>query len=359
MTKQDLPNAIKTLKRRFELLRNVMTSKGKGITAAELQGSDDNGVDIRTIQRDLEVMAKAGVLKVKSRGKHETPTWFLHDESPIDLNFAGDYGRVETLELSPSQLKSSRVALGIVTLYEHAQHLLHHAALADLKPIYERSRDILKKNHSLEHGWVGKVVHGTQQVQLRPAKVSSVVLHAVQTAILEGTQVRGRYRSRRSKDTKSMLLNPLGLAYQDSSIYLICQLDGDQIIRKLPLQRFEAVHVLQSRRVSIPENFALVEHVQKIHKACGPVRLKMRINEALRERLDESETPLTDNQVLTPLSTGDWVLECDYEYTQGLEWWILGHGAAIEVLEPTQLRESISSCVRQMAQAYGHLVHSA
>lgn len=356
MTKQGLPNAIKTLKRRFELLRNVRSSKGRGITATELQGSDDSGVDIRTIQRDLEVMAKAGVLKVKSRGKHETPTWFLHDESPIDLNFAVDYGRAETLELSPSQLKSSRVALGIVTLYEHAQHLLHHAALADLKPIYEKSRDILRKNHSLEHGWVGKVVHGTQQVQLRQAKVSSVVLHSIQTAILEGTQVRVRYRSRRSKDTKNMLLNPLGLAYQDSSIYLICQLDGDSDIRKLPLQRFDAIHVLQSRRVSVPENFAASDHIQRIHKARGPIRLKMRINAALRERLDESETPLAENQVLTPLGGGDWILECDYEYTQGLEWWILGHGASIEILEPAQLRESISSCVKQMAQAYGHLV---
>lgn len=356
MTKQDLPGAIKTLKRRFELLRNVMSSKKKGITATELHGSDTSGVDIRTIQRDLEVMARAGVLRVKSRGKHEIPTWFLHHESPIDLVFTGDPVPADTLELSPSQLKSSRVALGIVTLYEHAQHLLHHAALADLKPIYERSRDILRKNHSLEHGWVGKVVHGTQQVQLRQAKVSSVVLHAIQTAILEGTQVKGRYRSRRSKDTRTMVLNPLGLAYQDSSIYLICQLDGDSIIRKLPLQRFDSIHVLQSRRVSVPENFAPAEHVQKIHKAQGPIRLKMRINEALRERLDESETPLAENQVLTTLGTGGWILECDYEYTQGLEWWILSHGAAIEILEPAQLRESISNCVRQMAQAYGHLV---
>ncbi|MHA6195374.1 helix-turn-helix transcriptional regulator [Pseudomonas wadenswilerensis] len=357
MTQQDLPNAIKTLKRRFELLRLVRSSRRKGITATELHGRDDSGVDIRTIQRDLEVMAKAGVIREKPRGKHETPTWILNDESPIDLDFADDHRRAETPELSPSQLKSSRVALGIVTLYEHARHLLHHAALADLKPIYERSRDILRKNHAPEHGWVGKVVHGTQHVQLRPAKVSSDVLHALQTAILEGTQVRGHYRSRRSKASRNMCLNPLALAYQDSSIYLICQLDADQIIRKLPLQRFDSVEVLQSRRVSMPENFSPTEHVQKIHKACGPVRLKMRINEALRERLDASETPLTENQVLTPLDTGDWMLECDYEYTQGLEWWILGHGAAIEVLEPVQLRESISSCVRQMAQTYGHLVH--
>ncbi|MEE1924739.1 WYL domain-containing protein [Pseudomonas sp. 148P] len=357
MTRQDLPNAIKTLKRRFDLLRLVGSSGRKGITATELHGRDDSGVDIRTIQRDLEVMAKAGVIRTKSPGKHETPTWVLNDESPIDLDFADDHGRAEKLELSPSQLKSSRVALGIVTLYEHARHLLHHAALADLKPIYERSNDILRKSHALEHGWIGKVVHGTQHVQLCQAKVSQEVLHAFQTAILEGIQVKGQYRSRRSKALRDMCLNPFALAYQDSSIYLICQSDDDQIIRKLPLQRFQAVEVLQSRRVSIPENFSPTEHVQKIHKACGPVRLKLRINEALRERLDESETPLTENQVLTPLGSGGWMLECDYEYTQGLEWWILGHGAAIEVLEPAQLRESISSCVRQMAQAYGHLVH--
>jgi predicted DNA-binding transcriptional regulator YafY len=351
--KQDLPKSIKTLKRRFELLRNVATSQGKGITSTALYASDSSGVDIRTIQRDLEVMAAAGVLKVRSRGKQETPQWFLHDDSPIDLVFAEAPTPVDTRELSPSQLKSSRVALGIVTLYEHAQHLLHPAALADLTPIYQRSKNILSKNYSLEHGWVGKVVNGTQQVQLCQAKVSSTVLHTVQSAVLEGTQIVVQYRSRRSKESKAKTVHPFALAYQDSSIYLICQYDGDSIIRKLPLQRFDAVQVLESRQVSVPEHFVAAEHVQKIRLESDTIRLKMRINEALRERLDESETPLAEHQVFTPLENGDWILECDYEYTQGLVWWILGHGAAIEVLEPIRLRERIGGCVREMARAYG------
>jgi predicted DNA-binding transcriptional regulator YafY len=190
-------------------------------------------------------------------------------------------------------------------------------------------------------------------VQLRQEKVSSGVLHALQTALLEGTQVSVKYRSRQSKATRTMDLHPLALAYQDSSVYLVCKLDGDDIIRKLPLHRFDAVQVLESRRVSVPEDFVASEHVQKVHIESGPIRLKMRINEALRERLDASETPLTEDQLLTPLGNGDWLMECDYEYTRGLEWWILGHGAAVEVLEPARLRENIRKCVAQMARIYG------
>lgn len=352
MTQKELPNSIKTLKRRFELLRNVAASQGKGVTATMLHRSDDSGVDIRTIQRDLEVMAKAGVLKVTSHGKHDTPQWFVHDASPIDLFMGGDSSHSATRELSASHLKSSRVALSIVTLYEHAQHLLHHAALSDLKPIYLRAKDILRKNHSLEHRWVGKVVHGSQHVQLRQAKISPDILHSIQTALLEGTQIRAMYRSRLSKATKTMDLNPLALAYQESSVYLICKLESDEIIRKLPLHRFDAVQVLESRQVSVPDHFVAAEHLQRTHIESGTVRLKMRINNALRERLDESETPFTETQVLTPLEDGYWLIEFDYEYTQGLEWWILGHGAAVEVLEPLKLREKIKRCVGDMARIY-------
>lgn len=352
MTQQDLPNSIKTLKRRFELLHNVAASQGKGVTATWLHGSDTSGVDIRTIQRDLKVMARAGVLKVRSNGKQDTPQWFVHNASPIDLFITDGCAHSATRELTASQMKSSRVALSVVTLYEHAQHLLHHAALTDLMPIYQRAKDILSKNHSIEHRWVGKVVHGSQHVQLRQAKISINVLHALQTALLEGTQVRVKYRSRRSKATRTMDLHPLALAYQDSSVYLVCKLDGEEIIRKLPLHRFDSVQVLESRQVSVPDDFVASEHVQKFHIESGTVRLKMRINEALRERLDESETPLAEEQVLTPLENGDWLMECDYEYTQGLVWWILGHGAAVEVLEPVRLRERISDCVAQMARIY-------
>jgi predicted DNA-binding transcriptional regulator YafY len=331
----------------------VAASEGKGVTATELHHTDTNGVDVRTIQRDLQVMGRAGMLKMKSHGKQDAPQWFLHDASPIEMFFADDPRQSATQELSASQLKSSRVALSVVTLYEHARHLLHHAALTDLIPIYLRAKDILSKSHSLEHRWVGKVVHGSQHVQLRQAKVSSGVLHALQTALLEGTQASVKYRSRKSKATRAMDLHPLALAYQDSSIYLVCKLDGDDIIRKLPLHRFDAVQVLESRQVSVPEDFVASEHVQKVHIESGPIRLKMRINEALRERLDESETPLTEDQLLTPLGNGDWLMECDYEYTRGLEWWILGHGAAVEVLEPARLRENIRKCVAEMARIYG------
>jgi hypothetical protein len=353
VTQEDLPNSIKTLKRRFELLRNVMSSQGKGITATQLHIADTNGVDIRTIQRDLEVMARAGVLNVKANGKQDTPQWFVHDASPIELFFADHDARSTAGELSAAQLKSSRVALSIVTLYEHARHLLHHAALTDLAPIYQRARDILSKRHSREHRWIGKVIHGSQHVQLLQAKISPEVLHGIQNALLDGTQVRAQYRSRRSKATKTVELDPLALAYQDSSVYLVCKFREDDIIRKLPLHRFEQVHVLESRDVSVPEHFVASQHVQKVHIESGSVRLKLRINAKLRERLDESETPLTEEQVLTPLENGDGLLECDYEYTQGLIWWILSHGAAVEVLEPARLREQIRDCVAQMARIYG------
>lgn len=346
MTAPSTPKAFLTLKRRIQLWSLVAQSGRSGITAASLHQQLQAEVDLRTVQRDLETLCRAQALKSANDPNGQGLLWRADERQPLEI----EASRPEPL--SPAQLKSARVALSIVTLFEQARHLLHEAALADLRDLYEQSRTLLTRLQRADGRWLGKVVTGTQHLQLQQAPVDLAMLEAVQLALLEGYQLEIDYYSRKSARLARKVINPLGLSYQDSSIYVVCQEEGSPIMRKLPLHRFRRIRPLMARSVQVPEAFELAEHVQRVHLEEAPIRLKLRINSALRERLDHDETPLARPQTLTPDQDGWWFLECEQAYTQGLVWWILSHGATLEVLEPARLRDSVAATLRKAAGYY-------
>lgn len=340
------PKAFITLKRRIQLWNLVAQSGRAGITAAALHDHLQAEVDLRTVQRDLKTLSRANALKSANDPNGAGLLWRTDGCEPLEI----EPNRPEPL--SPGQLKSARVALSIVTVYEQARHLLHEAALEDMRDLYEQSRILLTRLQRSEGRWLGKVVTGTQHLQLQQAPVDKDMLHTVQQALLEGYQLEIDYYSRKSARLGRKVISPLGLSYQDSSIYVVCLVEGSPIMRKLALHRFQAIRPLAARSVCVPDAFELAEHVQRVHLEEAPIQLKLRINPALRERLDHQETPLSRAQTLVPEGDGWWLLECELEYTQGLVWWILSHGATVEVIEPLRLRQHIAATVRKMSECY-------
>lgn len=341
------PNAVVTLERRNRVLAEIAASEKPGLDAATLHErlQQQCAVSLRTVQRDLELLAADGA--IASDNNHAQPRWRLAKGARLPA------ARVQAKPLDSHELKSARVALSIVTLYEQASHLLHRAALDDLHEQYLRSREVLDKFQRHEGRWLGKVVSGSQQLQLRQAPIDETVLREIQLALLEGYQLEALYYSRRSAAEQRMALNPLGLSYRDSSIYLICTKVGESQVRTLPLQRFRGVTPKKSRSIQSPPGFDLQAHArQETLLAAEPIQLKLRINAALRERLDSTETPLAEHQHLSPLENGWWLLECEMAHTRELQWWILAHGATVEVLEPAALRQAIAQCAREMAGFY-------
>lgn len=341
------PNAAVTLERRTRLLAEIALAEKAGIDAASLHARllQEGAISLRTVQRDLELLAADGA--IASDGHHGQPRWSLAKGARLPS------AQAPAKPLASHELKSARVALSIVTLYEQASHLLHHAALDDLREQYLRSREVLDKFQRHEGRWLGKVVSGSQQLQLRQAPIDEALLRDIQLALLEGYQLDARYHSRRSATEQHMALNPLGLSYRDSSIYLICTKVGETQVRALPLQRFRSVTAKRSRSIQSPQGFDLQTHArQETLLAAEPIPLKLRINAALRERLDSAETPLAEHQRLSPLGDGWWLLECEIAHTRELQWWVLAHGATVEVLEPPALRQAIAQCAREMAGFY-------
>ncbi len=347
----DQPRAMTTLERR-NLVLELVPYAGKGtITQSEvhqrvLKLLPGGTFSERTIERDLKAFSESGKIENVGRADDGSYQWQRIDEAPSSAPKDG-------------RLKSAKVALGMVMLIEHASHLIHGAALKDLQEHYRQSKQLLSKLHPLEGRWLNKVVTGTQHLQLLSAPINERFLHEIQRALIEGYQLEIRYYSRRSRAEKTKVISPLGLSYQDSSIYVVCLEENAPEVRTLPLHRFRAIKPLEARQVREPSNFDLRQHVQRILVEDQPVQLKLRISPNLRDRLDETETPLSRQQRLTLQADGWWLLECQMEYTQGLKWWVLSHGATVEVLEPPSLRQFIADTAREMAGFYAELKPAA
>jgi predicted DNA-binding transcriptional regulator YafY len=345
------PRPAKISERRDTIAGWIRDAGKKGLTAPQIHfrllDELNTEVTIKTVQRDLNFLRQCKCAEPRKDPEHGAPRWlFVGDAEALMPDRSSD------TKLSSADLKSARVALGIVMLYEQASHLLPLAALNDLREHYERSKRLLTRLAPQEGRWLGKLVTGTQHVQLHQAVIDPQILEQVQLALLGGYQLAVRYFANNQQEERDYELHPLGLSYQDSSIYLVCHSGNPDQIRCLPLHRFRKVRPLESRLTIVPRDFQLQNHVQRILIEPEPITLKLRINDRLRQRLDESETPLTHDQIFTPLKDGWYHLECRIAYTQGLLWWILSHGATVEVLEPPSLRAQVREIVRSMASFY-------
>lgn len=345
------PRAAKISERRDTIADWIRVAGKKGLTApqihARLRDELSTELTIKTVQRDLNFLLKCKRAVPQKDPEHSAPRWQLVRNAEALMP-----ARSNDTKLSGADLKSARVALGIVMLYEQASHLLPLAALNDLREHYVRSKLLLTRLAPQEGRWLGKLVTGTQHVQLHQAAVNPRILEQVQLALLGGYQLAVRYFASNRQEERDYELHPLGLSYQDSSIYLVCHSGNPDRIRCLPLHRFRKVRPLESRLTKVPRDFELRDHMQRILIEPEPIVLKLRINDRLRQRLDESETPLTHDQIFTLLKDGWYQLECCIAYTQGLLWWILSHGATVEVLEPPSLRAQVREVVRSMASFY-------
>jgi len=69
------------------------------------------------------------------------------------------------------------------------------------------------------------------------------------------------------------------------------------------------------------------------------------------------ETPLSRDQAISPCEDG-WVELCaTVKLSLQLQWWLLGFGPLVEVLEPTELRKTIAESVKTAAKRYPDLVN--
>ncbi len=328
-----------TTLRQLAMLREMPRAPRK-ISSAELrqrlraQGFDTT---IRTIQRDLERLSALFPIASDER------------ERPYGWSWQAQASIVDLPAMSPEAALTFRLA-GLFL-----EPLLPPPAMAHLGPHLQRAAEVLERGSGALGGWPDKVRVISRTQRLIEPRVDPDVMRTAYRALLEDRCFQAVYRSRSQGDRRrDYVVNPLGLVVCDRVIYLVATLWDYADVLQLALHRMDEATLLDApaRR---PPDFDLGDYVARYHfdyhVASEPLRLEALFDSDVAYHL--YETPLGEDQELTPAGDGRVHLSATVADTLQLRWWLQGFGRRVEVLGPPGLRAEFAATVRALAERYG------
>lgn len=331
-----------------ELLKLIPDHPNRKSTRELQQNLEDLGYDaeIRKVQRDLKNLVDLGYM-INSVGDPKEPNsnfWFWKKgaEKPDE----------------PKGL-SGHQALAFYLMRHHLDRLMPVTTFEELAPYFDAAEKKLNAMETNPHlagvlKWANKirVVHPVQQTL--PPKIDLEVNRVVYEALLKGRQVSIVYQKRDAEEPEEYTVNPLGLVQRGSVIILVSTRDGEDQPKNRLLHRISAAQLMNERAVR-PGGFDLDRYIAEGKLGAtaigrGPINLVANFSDRAAKNLLES--PLSEDQMVVPLTDGRVKITATVTATDQLVRWLLGYGADVEVLEPEALRNQIASAAAAMHKLY-------
>lgn len=334
----DEPTKHDTLLRQWQMLRLIPRYPAK-ITAGDIcdrLAADGFKVTKRTVERDLASLSEVFPLLSDEREKPFGWSW-EKEAVPLDVPSLGN-----------------GEALAFKLIEQYLSGLLPHATLAQLAPYFlmaGQRLNTLPKGSSFQ-AWTNKirVVQPTQP--LLPPKIDARVQQTVSDALLFDRQLVLRYQKRGEEELKEYIAHPLALIQRGSISYLVATLFDYTDVLLLAMHRIRSADILDER-ARHPKDFDIDRYIAKGALGFGDgklVKLEVIFYAPAAEHL--YETPLSEDQIITPVDDNHVRVTATVANTPQLEWWLMGFGDAVEVVKPASLREGIREMVQNMAARY-------
>ncbi len=189
---------------------------------------------------------------------------------------------------------------------------------------------------------------------MKKANIREDVLGNCLEATLRGKRLSIRYRPRHGNKMEYQV-NPLGLVYRDTVIYLVCTLWEYEDVKQLALHRMDEVELLEKTNAHKPSDFDLDRYISEegsflyVHSPSETMRVKIKFYTDTVQHL--SETPLSDDQLIQ-YEDNFSIVEATVLDSMQLRWWLLGFGEHIEVLEPAELRNEFRKTAIILSRMY-------
>ena len=319
--------------RASRLLSILTTLQARGqVTAPELAETCE--VSVRTIYRDIDALASAGVPVYADRGAEGG--YRLLDGYRVRLN---GLSQPEAEALFMAGLPGPAAALGLDAAMMAAQTKLMAALPENLRPDASRMQ---QRFHLDAPGWFGEVEEPKH-------------LRVIASAVLRENLIEIRYQSWKAE--KRRRIAPLGLVLKGGSWYLAGQVDGS-------VRTYRAARVLDcdvvDERFARPASFDLTGYWQaatlrleaEMHPNEATVRLSpfgVKLLDALsqpyvrsRTRIEETADAAGWRIAFVPIGKTVWHAAAE----------LLRLGAEAEVLAPAELREKMAEMTQAMAARY-------
>ncbi len=334
-----MPTNQLTLLRQWHMLHAIPRAPRK-VSVQELRSRLSDAeftVTERTIQRDLQELAQIFPLVVDERSKPFGWSW--QQDSP-SFNLPG---------LTVPE------ALALTLVEQHLSNSLPPVTLDTLQPHFRSARQALGAidPQASAKAWLDKVRTITPMQRLMAPVVDEACQRTVYDALLHDRQLKLSYRKR---DTQQIAhydsVHPLAVIQRGQLLYLVCMFAGYDDVRTLAMHRVVQAEMLylDSRK---KDGFSLDAYIASGNMgvlAGDPISLRAVFSKAAGEHL--FETPLVADQVLVALPDGRLELTATLPNTRELQWWLLGLGDGVEVLEPAAVRAEMGTLTQRMAAIY-------
>jgi predicted DNA-binding transcriptional regulator YafY len=329
-----------TLLRQWQMLRLIPRHPFK-VTAKELHEkllAENYTTTKRTVERDLMSLSESFPIVSDERDKPYGWSWSKNG-AVFDL---------------PGMSNTEALTFNLVE--QHLKPILPASTLAQLQPYFATSTKKLASlsEESPVHSWLDKirVVQPTQT--LLPPVIDDEAQRTISEGLLRDKQLKVTYKKRGSEEFDEYVIHPLGLVARGQIIYLVCTFFEYQDIRILALHRIQSAEVLTiaSQR---PDGFTLDHYITSGAFGFGgneSITLEVLFSQGAGDHL--YETPISEDQKLTPNNDGKLKLRATVINTEQLRWWLLGFGENAEVVAPNGLREAIVQTVQVMGSVYNN-----
>lgn len=280
----------------------------------------------RTVERDFQQLSEIFPIVVDNRSK------------PFGWSWSRDAPAFGMPELSASE------ALTLLMAREHLRAVLPATALRQLEGTFRQAEERLQTPGEGLAQWRDKVRVVLPAQPLQAPAVDEAVLAAVQEALLRSSQCIVTYQRRGAEAGETYEVNPLGLLQRGQVLYLAATIKTYADVRLLALHRIQSAAVQEGRAAVIPPGFTLDGYLASGILGWDPgeeIRLEVLFETATGAHLLES--PLSAGQVTQVEPDGRLRVTASVRQTQQLLWWLLGFGAAVEVLGPAELRQAIQT----------------
>ena len=329
-------NARDTMIRHWELLKKLPTS-GAGKTVSELT-NDLNALSFkvskRQVERDLKQLQSAMHIECNDKSKPYGWRWVK-----------GASRHIAAMSL-PEALSWQLVS-------DTIKPLLPLSILGSLEPHFLEAK---QKLCSLENAhpaakWTQKIRVVQPSLPFIAPVITLSVLEAVQQALLNNQQIEVNYHSAGNPLGKMMRLHPLALVQRGLVSYLVATVADYSDVRIFALHRIEQAELID-KIVQIPTEFNIDAYIKAgaLHFGNGDnIDLEIRVSDWLKKILEE--TPLSLCQTISSLNEQP-IIKASVTHTVQLEWWLLSQAEAVEVLQPSWLRENIRKRLLLAAKQY-------
>ncbi len=309
------PETLEPVALAIELLRRI--PRGRKISASELQAqitSPSLQRDIRTIQRQLEMLSKHFDIEQDSSSK---PYGYRWKSSSKGLSLP---------------ILSEQESLLLMLAEQHLKSLIPASLMQSLDGFFIQARSNLTtpKSAKLAREWMSKVrVVSASQPLLAPA-IKPSVFESVSNALYRNQWLKVEYKNAAGKTSAADVM-PLGLAHQGPCLYLVCRYRGFDNERSLALHRMQSAEAM-TLTFERPKEFNLQKYEEDGRFGFGEgkrIRLKFRISRDAGGHLLES--PLSKDQKVREID-GLYEITATVVDSAVLDRWLLSFGDEVSMV---------------------------